>query len=97
MLWTPCDSRDLLIFSTKGVYDNLNPYVLGKSVKELGLKADSWEDAVREPEYHSSITRWRNTLIERMVFESGGSTSLLTKRYAACNSWVHVLPFPLAE
>lgn len=84
VVWTPCDSRDLIIFTSRGVYDNMHPLFLGKGVGELNLPVESWEEAMRDGGYSAALSLWRNSLVEKMVFESGGSTSLLTKRYHYC-------------
>jgi len=41
----PCCTGDLIFVLSDGVYDNLDPEHLGKTPQEMGLDAESWDDA----------------------------------------------------
>jgi CRP-like cAMP-binding protein len=43
LFYTPADEGDVVIFTSDGVYDNLDPQSFGILPSELGLEGDSWD------------------------------------------------------
>jgi len=70
LVFAPCAQGDILIVLSDGVHDNLDPQVLGKCPKDLGLEEQKWDDVDLE-EGTALKAKFMEDLMTKLITEDG--------------------------
>jgi CRP-like cAMP-binding protein len=68
LFYSPADEGDVVIFTSDGVYDNLDPQSFGIPPSELGLEGDAWDTLTDWKRIEEVKTAYVCEMIRQMVF-----------------------------